>query len=53
MRFGQIHPPILRCFEDYTFEPHPAATALAGTNGAGKSTVLDALHPAPEWSLSG
>lgn len=43
MRIGRIRMQNFKCFEDLTLELHPQFTLLVGDNGAGKTTVLDAL----------
>ena len=43
MRIRQLQMQNFKCFEDYTLEFHPQFTLLIGDNGAGKTTVLDAL----------
>lgn len=43
MRIEQLHIQNFKCFEDRTFDLDPRFTLLVGDNGAGKTTVLDAL----------
>lgn len=43
MRIHQLHIQNFKCFEDLTLELCPQFTLLVGDNGAGKTTVLDAL----------
>ena len=43
MRIHQLHIRNFKCFEDRTLGLHPRFTLLVGDNGAGKTTVLDAL----------
>ena len=43
MRIHQLRIRNFKCFEDRTLDLHPQFTLLVGDNGAGKTTVLDAL----------
>ena len=43
MRIHRLHIRNFKCFEDLTLDLHPQFTLLVGDNGAGKTTVLDAL----------
>ncbi|MDE0205382.1 MAG: AAA family ATPase [Candidatus Tectomicrobia bacterium] len=43
MRIHRLQMRNFKCFEDRTLELHPQFTLLVGENGAGKTTVLDAL----------
>ena len=43
MRIEQLHIQNFKCFEDWTLDLDPRFTLLVGNNGAGKTTVLDAL----------
>ena len=43
MRVDRLRLRNFKCFEDYTLELHPRFTLLVGDNGAGKTTILDAL----------
>ena len=43
MRIHRLRIQNFKCFEDRTLDLHPQFTLLVGDNGAGKTTVLDAL----------
>ena len=43
MRVDRLRIRNFKRFEDYTLELHPRFTLLVGDNGAGKTTILDAL----------
>ncbi len=43
MRVDRLRIQNFKGFEDYTLELHPRFTVLVGDNGAGKTTILDAL----------
>ena len=43
MRIDRLHVQNFKCFEDRTLDLDPHFTLIAGDNGAGKTTVLDAL----------
>lgn len=43
MRIDRLRMRNFKCFEDYLLELHPRFTLLVGDNGAGKTTILDAL----------
>ena len=43
MRIEQLHIQNFKCFEDQILDLDPRFTLLVGDNGAGKTTVLDAL----------
>ena len=43
MRVDRLRIQNFKRFEDYTLELHPRFTLLVGDNGAGKTTILDAL----------
>ena len=43
MRIHQLRIRNFKCFEDRSLDLHPQFTLLVGDNGAGKTTVLDAL----------
>ena len=43
MRIDRLRMRNFKCFEDYTLALHPRFTLLVGDNGAGKTTILDAL----------
>ena len=43
MRIDRLRIQNFKCFEDHPLELHPRFTLLVGDNGAGKTTILDAL----------
>ena len=43
MRIDRLRLQNFKCFDDYTLDLHPRFTLLVGDNGAGKTTILDAL----------
>ena len=43
MRIDRLHIRNFKCFEDHSLDLDPRFTLLVGDNGAGKTTVLDAL----------
>ncbi|MBE0507867.1 MAG: AAA family ATPase [Marinospirillum sp.] len=55
-RLKQIKFENYRCFERLTLDLHPNLTVIVGTNGAGKTAILDgiatALAPAVNWLSS-
>ncbi len=53
MRIDQLSLQNFRCFEKLSLELHPQVTLLVGTNGAGKTAVLDALAIAAGAWLGG
>lgn len=53
MRIGRLKVKNFRCFEKLEMQLHPKCNVLVGINGAGKSTVLDALAVALGGYLSG
>ena len=53
MRIDRLQIQNFKCFADYTLELHPRFTLLVGDNGAGKTTILDALAVAAGiWLVS-
>jgi DNA replication and repair protein RecF len=44
MHLTRLHVRELRCLVDVAFDPHPRLNFLSGLNGAGKSSVLEAIH---------
>ena len=46
MHLQQLHIRNFRCFEDYTINFAPGVTVLFGKNGAGKSSLIHAIHKA-------
>lgn len=46
MHLDRLHISNYRCFRDFSIEFHPALTVLIATNGAGKTTILDAARVA-------
>lgn len=53
MRIEKLKVKNFRCFEHLEMELHPKCNVLIGMNGAGKSTILDALAIALGGYLSG
>lgn len=53
MRIEKLRVKNFRCFEYLEMELHPKCNVLIGINGAGKSTILDALSIALGGYLSG
>ncbi len=43
MRIERLKVKNFRCFEKLEMQLHPKCNILVGINGAGKSTILDAL----------
>ena len=53
MRIDRLQIQNFKCFADYTLELRPRFTLLVGDNGAGKTTILDALAVAAGiWLVS-
>ena len=53
MRIDRLRIQNFKCFADRTLELHPRFTLLVGDNGAGKTTILDALAVAAGiWLVS-
>jgi DNA replication and repair protein RecF len=44
MYLTRLHVRDLRCLAEIAFEPHPRLNFLFGLNGAGKSSLLEAIH---------
>ena len=53
MRINRLRLSNFRCFENLEMQLHPKCNILTGINGAGKSTILDALAVALGAYLSG
>ena len=53
MRINKLRLRNFRCFENLEMQLHPKCNILTGINGAGKSTILDALAVALGAYLSG
>lgn len=46
MKISKLHINNFRCFEDYELVLAPEITVIIGRNGAGKTTIINALHKA-------
>src|SRR5690242_7151690 len=49
MHLTRLHVRNLRCLGEVAFEPHPGLNFLSGLNGAGKSSLLEAIHLMAYW----
>lgn len=51
MYLKSLHIQNFRCFADYTIEFAPGVTVLFGKNGAGKSSLINAIHKALSFAF--
>lgn len=51
MYLNSLHIQNFRCFADYTIEFAPGVTVLFGKNGAGKSSLINAIHKALSFAF--
>ena len=52
MRIKRLHIENFRCFKDYEFKMAPEINVIIGRNGAGKTTIINAMHKALSFIFS-